>query len=441
LLPAALLWYHAGMKKLDSSRLCGLYLILMVSLFPLAVSPWGYLNIVETKFAVFCVLTVLLLLGFAVLWLRKAISGTHAWDIVEILIAAYWAWSLISALCSPWIKTALLGGERCDGIVTITLYCAVFLLLSRFGDISRVPAWLPAAAIGVLCVVAILQFFDLNPLWLYPGELRWSGREREYNGAFLSLIGNADLTASVLCTGFALLWPWGVKNRSWMHIITALLCLGVLLASGIRAGLVGAAASVVFCLPSAAFAGGKARKRIRIVLLLLCFCLLLLVYLLPLPGAAGELHSLLHGRAEDSFGSGRIYIWKEAWKLVKQRPLLGGGADTLGERGLAFVKTAADGSILRRTIDCAHCEPLNILVNQGMPAILLLTVAVLLTLIRSLRSENALVIALRSALIAYLTASLFGIGMPANAAYFWLILASLLRETAKENGNQRFNVI
>ena len=32
-------------------------------------------------------------------------------------------------------------------------------------------------------------------------------------------------------------------------------------------------------------------------------------------------------------------------------------------------------------------------------------------------------------------AALFGIGMPANDAFFWLIWGSLLRETAKENGN------
>ena len=154
-----------------------------------------------------------------------------------------------------------------------------------------------------------------------------------------------------------------------------------------------------------------------------------------MPGTGGELHALLHGRAEDSFGSGRIYIWKEVWKMVRERPLLGGGPDTLGERGLAFVKAAADGSIIRRTIDCAHCEPLNVLVNQGLPALLLLAGAMFLTLFRSVRRDSDASVALHSALAAYLAASLFGIGMPANDAFFWLIWSSLLRETAKENGN------
>jgi len=58
-----------------------------------------------------------------------------------------------------------------------------------------------------------------------------------------------------------------------------------------------------------------------------------------------------------------------------------------------------------------------------------------LTLVRSVRKNSDASVALHSALAAYLAASLFGIGMPANDAFFWLIWGSLLRETAKENGN------
>ena len=34
--------------------------------------------------------------------------------------------------------------------------------------------------------------------------------------------------------------------------------------------------------------------------------------------------------------------------------------------------------MIRRVIDCAHCEALNVLVNQGLPALLLLAAAILL---------------------------------------------------------------
>lgn len=429
------------MRKPDFSRICGIYLILMCSLFMVAVSPKGYLNIVETKYAVFCCLTALFLLAFFVLYMRKSIPHGKKWDLIHFLILAYWAWSLVSTVCSPWKRTAFLGEYRCDGFITITLYCAVFLVLSLYGENIRFPLWLPAAALSLLCLVAILQFFDLNPLRLYPPGLRWSGRERDYNGAFLSLTGNADLTASVLCTGFAFLWPLGLRKKRRLFLLPAVLCLIVLFASGIRAGVVGAAASIFFCLPAALPINRKGRRITWALLALICLCLFLLVYFIPLSGTAGELHSLLHGRAEDSFGSGRVYIWKEVWKLVKERPILGGGPDTLGERGLAFVKTAPGGAVLRRTIDCAHCEALNILVNQGLPALLLIAAAMVLTLFRAVKTGEASCMPLVSAFIAYLAASLFGIGMPANTAYFWLIWAALLCKTSKSNGNQGFNAI
>ena len=428
------------MKQWESGRVSELYVTLMCSLFLLAVSPQGYRNIAETKFAVFALLTVLFLLFF---FLPRTGSGTirkGRWHTVHFLIVAYWSWSLLSAVCSPWRLTALLGGERFDGMITITLYCAVLLILSRSGIRGHFRLWLPAAVFVVLCIISILQFLDLNPLWLYPGDLRWSGRERIYNGAFLSTIGNADLTSSVLCTGFAFFWPIGIQRGRRYLLPIAALILAVLIASGIRAGLVGASVSILICLPPALPLGRKGVRRVWLCLAMVCLCLLLFIYLYPLSGTLGELHEMMHGHAEDTFGSGRVYIWKNVWPLVKDRPILGGGPDTLGERGLAFVKIGADGALIRRTIDCAHSEPLNILVNQGLPALLLLAAAWLLTMIRSLRCRTTAAAALRSALIAYATAACFGIGMPSNDALFWLIWGMLLAEIA-ENGNQRFNVI
>ena len=429
------------MKKWNPGRICAYYLILMCSLFPLAVSPAGYENIVETKFAVFCTLAALFLSAVIVCLMRERNACRRKWNAVQCLVLAYWGCSLLSALCSPWRKIALLGGDRLDGMITITLYCAVFLVLSRYGDAARFPLWLPAAATIVLCLVAVLQFFDLNPLYLYPGEFRWSGREQEYNGAFLSLIGNADLTASVLCTGFAFLWPLAFWKGKRLMLLPAALCLAVLAISGIRAGLVGAAASVVFCLPGLIPIGKKGKRILWAGIGLLCALAMLAVYVFPLSGTLGEIHTTLHGQAEDSFGSGRIYIWKNTWRLVLERPLLGGGADTLGKRGLAFVKVLPDGGVIRRSIDCAHCEPLNILVNQGLFSLLFLAAAWLLSLIRAFSTNAPAASPLRSALIAYTAASLFGIGMTANAPFFWIILGMLSSVTEEATDNQRFNAI
>ena len=133
---------------------------------------------------------------------------------------------------------------------------------------------------------------------------------------------------------------------------------------------------------------------------------------------------------EDSFGTGRIYIWRNALHMAAERPLLGGGPDTMGNRGLYFVKTLEDGSELRRGIDCAHNEYLNVLVNQGVPALLCLLSALFFTLVRAFRSEDAAAV-LRAVLVSYMIDALFGISMAANAAFFWLTFGLLVAEAEK----------
>ena len=420
------------MNKLKPGAICAVYAALICTVFPLAVAPGGYRCIAETKFIAYVVLTVLFLAALipAVLKDRRSLRKPY---LVQWLIAAFWIWSLVSALASPWRSDAFLGGARYEGWLILTLYCAAFAALSlcaSSGGFQR--PWLPAAALSVCCIVALLQFFDLNPLWLFPGQLRWSGRETVYNGAFLSTVGNADLTASILCTGFAFCWSLAVARRRWLYLLPAAFALVIILWSGIRAGLLGALAGLALCLPAALAKGRKVRLRSYGILLVVCLLLLMLIRLIPMPGAAGELSALLRGQAEDSFGSGRIYIWKNALRLVGERPLLGGGPDTMGNRELFFEKVTKDGVTIRRGIDCAHNEYLNVLVNQGIPALLLLLAALGVTLFRAFGRTDETAAVLRACLVSYMTDAFFGISMPTNAAFFWLIFGLLAAETGAE---------
>ncbi len=428
------MWYHAAMKKNRYRQICSAYLLLMSSVFLLAVSPSGYLNVVETKFAVFCALTGAFVPAAGICFFCGERPGFRRLSAADVLILAYWGWSLLSALCSPWKQIAFLGGNRTDGMITLTLYCCVFLLLSRGGEPDRRLLWAAAAALTVYCLVAALQFFDLNPLGLYPGSVRWSGREREYNGAFLSFSGNADISASVLCTGFALMWAEAAVRRKPLFLLPAAVCIAVMVFSGIRSGLLGALGGLCLCLPCVLPLKRRGKAAVYAALAAVLLLALFLIWLIPLPGTLGELHGLLHGNAEDSFGSGRIYIWKNALRLIGERPLLGGGADTMGRRSLAFERIREDGSRIRRTIDCAHSELLNVAVNQGLPAMLLLLAALAVTLINAFRSGDPASSVLRAALVSYLICGLFGIAMPANAAYFWIVFALLAGTTDRRRG-------
>lgn len=96
------------------------------------------------------------------------------------------------------------------------------------------------------------------------------------------------------------------------------------------------------------------------------------VYAIPFPaGTAGEVHAMLHGRAEASFGSGWLRIWQEVLRLIGERPLLGGGPDTLVARmSFTFTRYSEEvGRVIETVTDAAHNECLNIAVNQGLPAL------------------------------------------------------------------------
>lgn len=141
-----------------------------------------------------------------------------------------------------------------------------------------------------------------------------------------------------------------------------------------------------------------------------------------------EAHEILHGRIQDKFGSGRIEIWKNVWQKIKERPLFGGGPDTLGQRGLTVFRYF-DGKLGRwrfGTVNAAHNEYLNIFVNQGVFALLsylgLLAVSVRRWIKQ--RDDDLCAIAGAGALL-YGVNALFGISMCYTTLYFWILLALL----------------
>ena len=97
-----------------------------------------------------------------------------------------------------------------------------------------------------------------------------------------------------------------------------------------------------------------------------------LLYLLPISsGTLGQVHQMLHGTVDPSFGSGRVRIWDEVVHLIGQAPLLGGGPDTLVARmGFTFTRYSQEtGAMIEAVVDAAHNDFLNIAVNLGLPAL------------------------------------------------------------------------
>lgn len=128
---------------------------------------------------------------------------------------------------------------------------------------------------------------------------------------------------------------------------------------------------------------------------------------------AAQLQMLLHGKLPKRLGSGRFAIWEQMWTLIREKPLLGGGPDTVGLRNLAG------------RADNAHSIFLQLWVNGGIFSLLsfcLLLGAVLLPAFRR-KSKGDFLYTLP--VIAYLVHAAVSVDEFIVAPVFWAVLGLL----------------
>lgn len=138
------------------------------------------------------------------------------------------------------------------------------------------------------------------------------------------------------------------------------------------------------------------------------------------------LSRLLHGDPPDTLGSGRIGIWKDAWGLIRQHPVWGGGPDTYALRSdFRFSRVTDSGALLQASVDAAHNEYLNTWVNTGLISLLLLLALMLGVLLPAFRRPAARTLPLALACVGYAIHACFGISQSLVTPVFYVLLGCL----------------
>ena len=427
------------------------YIFLNLTALPLCFGPGGYADITQVKFSAFLLISGGYAALMLLLWAELAVTGVAKMPGLKSLLkncsrtqGLVLCYMLLTALAwalSPWRAEAFIGMTRYEGFLTIGLYCLCFLLVSVFGRPAKWQLYVLGVTMTLVCAVAALQLAGKNPFGLYPGSLTYYDAYKAYSGEYLGTIGNTDLLAALMCMAGPALLLGALKLKSrWRRLllVPAALCLYVTVRMRVDAAFAGLAGCCLLTLPQLEGDPGR-RKKLWLAEAAAVLGAVLAVYVLPdMPGALGELHNLLHGTAEDSYGSGRVYIWRSVWQAVLERPWFGGGPDTLSARITAVFRRydASLGGVIETSIDVAHNEYLNIWACQGIFALLAYAGALFCAAADWMKSRSrpAALIA-GSAAAGYCVQAFFGFSMCFTAPLFWMALA-LLEKSTKEKDNE-----
>ncbi len=226
------------------------------------------------------------------------------------------------------------------------------------------------------------------------------------------LPARADAPALAQCTGDEpVIFPW---NVTFKKLLPTLLGIGLILLS-----------------PLLEKHPGRA-LRLRWVIVA-CALLLVLgtlfIALAPIPESAGtlwELHEVLNGRMQDSFGSERWGIWRYTLRIAGDNLLFGTGPDTFYAVMRDYI--AVNGIGITQNFDNPHNLYLAVLMQNGLPALALMLAGLAVILLGAKKRPGGFVLA--GAVLGYLVQGIFVFSNIIVTPMFWVVLGMTAAQTA-----------
>ena len=139
---------------------------------------------------------------------------------------------------------------------------------------------------------------------------------------------------------------------------------------------------------------------------------------------------LTQAEGYEDAGANRIFIWRRIIPMIKERPFLGFGLETLGvvfsERHMDEVVAEYGRGII---FDKAHNEYLHIAYSTGIPSLLIYLAFVWSIIGRAFKNvkDNHMIVPLIAAIIGYLVQAFFNLSVVTVAYIYWIFLGILLR--------------
>lgn len=467
-------------------KITTVYIVLLLTVFLLAFPRGGYADIGEFKYSLFLLICGGYVIAVAVLRILYAATGImpmRLCDIKKIPLAAalmlvYLFFTIVSAVFSNYPGT-FRGHMRREGALTIGIYVLSCVFVAGYFKPRK---WM-ALLLGAVCVpvslLGLVQLTGANPFGLYPDGGSFHGAGVYYSGEFLSTVGNSGLLAAFVSLAVGVMAMAVIKldfKERWCLILPLFLTALLIFRMGIDAAVMAVLVGMVVMIPVAVTSRktlantlmvfavvGAAFTPVAIALTGLAvavtkisvfekiparwyrigsagFTILIIaaafVYLWFYTGEPGgmiyEASQVLHGNWNDSFGTRRVFIWRNVFENINPATLwLGTGPDTLArwENIPNFVRLTETRNFIT-VIDAAHNEPLQILATGGLLSLLPYLGAIIIAGVNWYRRPGNILSAIAGAgVLFYVIQAQFGISQFITAPFFWTCFGVLLSVT------------
>lgn len=416
------------------ANLTSVYLYALITFHLLFFGFNRYHRIFEYKVFSFVSISLLYILSIAICRFRqkhekaepsRTISATY------IFVAFYMLSTTFSALTSPHFPYTVFGATRFEGAFSITIYGICFILVSKFAIPTKRMLSVFSVSLTVFSVLCIFQLLGFNPLSLYPDGMNFYDSGIRYSNAFLGTIGNTNLVGAFICLALPFLCVMvisGKKTKRFFLLIPIVLLTIIVLRMGVLSTVIAILACIIISIPFV-FKFNKITTMFYFgAIILLCMCVITILYFYDIGvDFLHELHLILNGRISESFGSGRVRIWKKVVSVISEAPFFGKGPDTMIYEEFAPFRTYYSelGTFKQTRIDVAHNELLNILYHQGIFGLVFYVGFVICIFFKWIKNykKSPVILALGLSFICYLIQSLFTFSMCITAPYFWCCAA------------------
>jgi len=358
--------------------------------------------------------------------------------------------STLATLFSPYLYQSFWGSFfRHFGLFSILHYFALFLILIFcLKDQKQIKRIILAVLFSsfLTCLYALAQIFDLD-------KIKWIENFSKTLRVF-STFGQPNFFGAFLVLVFPLtIFSFKIFADFWQRMFLFSLCfleIFILFFTLSRSAYLGLLASLLFLFFIYFYFYSFLPKKRKIIITF--FLILVLVssfsfFLYLKHTNFSYLKSLVLYRFASvldfktpTFKVRTIY-WQAAFKIIKERPILGYGLDT---QNFPYLKYYSPESIVYEAInshpDRAHNEILDTLITTGFLGLMSYLFLLGFVFYQGLKKKSLFSLFLLSALFGYLVTNQFGFAVASTTLYFWLYIVLIIFESNKDSVEQEFKI-